>query len=157
MGILALMLTACEPEQPLVPLPPAKLNTNAPPINLVAEIDRANREKKTLVLQFTGSDWCFACALMDKEVFSQPAFQDYARSNLVWVEVDIPQRTKVPITLLQTNIALAQKFNVENFPSTIVLDKDGKEVWRLAGYVPGGPMPLIRKLEIRRQDLLRPK
>ena len=52
----------------------------------------AKTEKKLVLLDFTGSDWCGWCIKLDKEVFSKPEFQDYAKKNLVLVELDFPQQ-----------------------------------------------------------------
>ena len=34
------------------------------------------------MLDFTGSDWCGWCIKLNKEVFSQPEFAEYAKKNL---------------------------------------------------------------------------
>ena len=49
---------------------------------------QAKKESKLVLLDFTGSDWCSWCKKLDAEVFSQPQFADYAKKNLVLVEVD---------------------------------------------------------------------
>src|SRR5882672_6835374 len=53
--------------------------------------EQAKAEKKLVLLDFTGSDWCGWCIRLNKEVFSKPEFQDYAAKNLVLVEVDFPR------------------------------------------------------------------
>jgi thioredoxin-related protein len=148
-------LLGCGPEGPTFSVADIRVHTNAVPVNLTAEIARANKEHKLLVLQFTGSDWCYGCMLFEKQVFQNPQFQAYMKSNLVFVELDLPQRSKVPEDILKTNILLSQQFNVETFPCTIVLDKNGQEVWRNAGFVEGELEPFLRKLELRRRDVLR--
>jgi protein disulfide-isomerase len=37
------------------------------------------------------SDWCGWCIRLDKEVFSQPEFVDYAKENVVLVKLDFPR------------------------------------------------------------------
>jgi thioredoxin-related protein len=54
---------------------------------------QAKAEKKMVVLDFTGSDWCGWCIKLDKEVFSKKEFKDYAKDNLVLVEVDFRKRS----------------------------------------------------------------
>src|SRR5439155_1331927 len=46
---------------------------------------------KLLLLDFTGSDWCGYCIQLDKEVFSQPDFKEYASKNLILLELDFPR------------------------------------------------------------------
>ena len=49
---------------------------------------RSRAENKSLLIDFTGSDWCPPCMRLRKEVFSKPEFTDYAAKNLVLLEVD---------------------------------------------------------------------
>src|SRR6267142_5359037 len=102
--------------------------------------EQARAEKKLVMLDFTGSDWCGWCIKLNKEVFSQPEFADYAKKNLVLVEVDFPNKP-LPEALKKANRALQQKYKIEGFPTIIVLDGDGKKVGEL-GYEPG-PKPFI--------------
>ena len=39
----------------------------------------AGPAEKLTLLDFTGSDWCGWCQKLDREVFSQPEFQQFAR------------------------------------------------------------------------------
>ena len=42
-------------------------------------------------MDFTGSDWCGWCIMLDKEIFSKPEFKEYASKNLVLLELDFPR------------------------------------------------------------------
>ena len=50
-------------------------------------------------------------------------------------------------TLKKANEALQAKYKAEGFPTILVLNGDGKEVWRQVGYMPGGPEAWIGKLK----------
>ncbi len=52
----------------------------------------AKANNKLVLLDFTGSDWCGWCMKLNKEVFSQPQFKDYASKALVLLEVDFPRQ-----------------------------------------------------------------
>ena len=52
---------------------------------------QAKAEKKIVLMDFTGSDWCPPCKALHKNVFSTQEFQEYAAKNLVLVEVDFPR------------------------------------------------------------------
>jgi len=106
----------------------------------------AKEEKKMVLLDFTGSDWCGWCIKLNKEVFSQQEFIDYAKKNLVLVEVDFPNKKKQPAELKKANEALQKKYDIEGYPTIIVLDSEGNKVGQL-GYTPGGPKAFIAKLE----------
>ena len=106
---------------------------------------QARSEKKALLLNFTGSDWCGWCIRLQREVFTKPEFDGYARKNLVLVEVDFPKGKAQSDAQLRANRALAQRFSVEGYPTLVVLDSAGKELGRL-GYEPGGTKPFLARL-----------
>jgi len=87
----------------------------------------AAEKKLPIFINFTGSDWCGWCKLMDKSVFSQPAWQAYAKDHLVLVWIDFPNdKSLVPEKFVARNRALAEQFGVEGYPTYIILDEDGK-------------------------------
>jgi thioredoxin-related protein len=113
-----------------------------------AALVQAKAQKKLLLLDFTGSDWCGYCQLLDKEVFTQPAFKDFADKNYIAVTVDFPHQTQLPDDVKKQNDALNDQFKIDGFPTLIVLDADGKELGRQVGYDPGsGPTAVIAKLK----------
>ncbi len=108
---------------------------------------RAKKESKLVLLNFTGSDWCVWCKKLDTEVFSQQEFADYARKNLVLVEVDFPAQKKLAAALAKANDALKDKYKISGFPTLIALKPDGTQVWNQEGYLAGGPKAVIAKLD----------
>jgi thioredoxin-related protein len=108
--------------------------------------EQAKAEKKLVMLDFTGSDWCGWCIKLHKEVFSQPEFSDYAKKNLVLVEVDFPRSKPQSEAQKTANQALQTKYSIEGYPTIIVLDANGKKVGQL-GYEPGGPKAFIAELD----------
>jgi protein disulfide-isomerase len=109
-------------------------------------VEKAKSENKLVMLDFTGSDWCGWCIKLHKEVFSQPEFADYAKKNLVLVEVDFPRRKDQSAELKKANQALQEKYKIEGYPTLILLNKDGKQVGQM-GYMPGGPKPFVTELD----------
>jgi protein disulfide-isomerase len=107
---------------------------------------QAKAENKLVMLDFTGSDWCGWCIKLHKEVFSQPEFVEYAKKNLVLVEVDFPRKKELSAAQKKANDALAAKYKIEGYPTIIVLNKEGQKVGEL-GYQPGGPKAFIASLE----------
>ena len=113
-----------------------------------AALAQAKTQKKLVLLDFTGSDWCGYCQLLDKEVFTQPAFKDFADKNYLLVTVDFPQQKQLPDDLKQQNDALGKQFKIDGYPTLIVLDANGKELGRQVGYGPGiGADAVIAKLK----------
>src|SRR5690348_207932 len=89
----------------------------------VAEAKTAN---KVVLLDFTGSDWCPPCKLLDANVLSTKEFKDYAEKHLVFLVVDFPENKPLPADLKSENAALAKKFDIEGYPTLILLDGEGK-------------------------------
>ena len=119
--------------------------------SLPAAQAKAKAEKKMVLLDFTGSDWCGWCIKLKQEVFSQPAFADYAKKNLVLVEVDFPKRKAQTATQKTANRQLAQQYGITGYPTIIVLDSAGRQLGKL-GYMRGGPAAFNAAV-----DKLRPK
>lgn len=107
---------------------------------------KAKEENKLVLMDFTGSDWCGWCVKLKKEVFSQPGFEAYAKKNLVLVELDFPHFKTQPEALKKANTALAKQYEIEGYPTIIVLDSTGKKLGNL-GYMPGGPTAFIAELD----------
>jgi protein disulfide-isomerase len=106
---------------------------------------KAKTEQKMVLLDFTGSDWCSWCMKLDKEVFSKKEFRDYARENLVLVEVDFPHGKRQTKKLKEQNEKLKSEHSIRGFPTIIVLNPEGQKVGQL-GYTAGGPGAFISKL-----------
>ena len=106
----------------------------------------AKAEKKLVMLDFTGSDWCGWCIKLNKEVFSTKEFTEFAKKNLVLVEVDFPRKKQLSAEQKKANQELQSKYQIQGYPTLIVLDADGNKVGEL-GYVAGGPKAWIEKFE----------
>jgi thioredoxin-related protein len=115
--------------------------------DLPAAQAKAKEEKKVVLVDFTGSDWCGYCIKLHKEVFSTKEFQDYADKNLVLVELDFPQKKKQSSELKKANKELQDKYKIEGFPTVTVLNTEGKELGREVGYDGSSPAAYIKKLD----------
>lgn len=107
----------------------------------------AKAGNKFMLLDFTGSDWCGWCKKFDREVLLQPEFKDYARDNLVVVELDFPRAKQQTPELRKQNLELAQQYEIVGFPTIVVLSADGQKLWRYDGYFPDGPAAFIAQLQ----------
>jgi protein disulfide-isomerase len=122
----------------------------------VTDYKKAQEEAKTshklVLLNFTGSDWCGFCFQLDKAILSQPQFKDYANKNLVLVEIDFPRRNgprwnAQSIELKKQNAQLADKYDISGFPTLVILDGEGKTVWRYDGFYTGGIAAFLAELD----------
>ncbi len=119
--------------------------------NLKKAQDQAKTSNKLVFLNFTGSDWCGWCIRLDKDIFSKPAFKEYASKNLVLVEVDFPREKEQNTDVRKQNQQLAQEYGVQGFPTIVVLNGAGQKVWRYDGYFEGGTEAFIAELEKARK------
>ena len=109
--------------------------------------EQAKTNHKLLFLNFTGSDWCGWCIKLDKDIFSQPQFKNFAHDNLVLVELDFPRRKSLPVEEKKQNVQLAQQYEVLGFPTIVVLNSNGQKVWQFDGYFSGGAEAFIEQLQ----------
>ena len=98
---------------------------------------QAKATGKPIMTDFTGSDWCGWCIRLNKEVFSQPAFQQWAKQNVILLELDFPQNKPQSDEIKQQNKKLMAKYGVRGFPTILFLDAQG-DVLGQSGYKPGG-------------------
>lgn len=105
--------------------------------NFAEAAKKAKKEKKKLLVNFTGSDWCGWCIKLDKEVFSKEKFVEYANKNLVCVKLDFPKRKEIAPEIKEQNNGLAQKYGVRGFPTIYILEAD-EDVILKTGYMAGG-------------------
>ena len=109
--------------------------------------EEAKANHKLVLLNFTGSDWCGWCIQLDRAILSKPQFKDYATKNLVLVELDFPRRKAQSVELRKQNQELAERYQVEGFPTLVVLNGEGKTVWRYDGYYDGGIPAFLAELD----------
>ena len=91
--------------------------------------EKAAREHKFILLNFSGSDWCIPCINLKRTIFENTSFQSFADSNLVLISADFPRLKKNQLAkdLQKSNEKLADKYNPDGiFPYTLLLNAEGK-------------------------------
>ncbi|MEM6718924.1 MAG: thioredoxin family protein [Bacteroidota bacterium] len=95
----------------------------------------SKKEKKPILIYFTGSDWCPPCKLLKEDFFYTEKFKEKAK-NFVLVMADFPRRIDI-ITEEQrsANLQLAKKYNKKNkFPNIVAVNHKGKELDNIMSY-----------------------
>jgi thioredoxin-related protein len=72
---------------------------------------------KPIFAFFTGSDWCGWCRKLQNDVFSKQEFIQWAKKNVVLVELDFPRNKKLSPELANQNASLQQSFQVQGYPT----------------------------------------
>lgn len=113
---------------------------------------QAAEQKKHLLVDFTGSDWCSWCIKLKKEVFDFAEFSDEASKHFVFVELDYPRDTSgMSEELLAQNERLKDEFGIEGYPTIFLTDASGRP-YAQTGYQAGGPVKYVEHLAELKAD-----
>lgn len=108
--------------------------------------EEAAAEKKSILVDFTGSDWCVWCIRLDREVLSTVEFQK-AAEKFVFVKLDFPNdRSNQPAEERSRNEELSNQYGVSGFPTVLLLDDQGRP-YASTGYQAGGPEAYMAHLD----------
>ena len=102
-----------------------------------AALTEAKAKKLPVFAYFTGSDWCPYCKIFSEKVLQTQRFRDFARGKLILLFLDFPQERELPESLARQNEEWKTRYQIEGFPTVLLLDGDGHEIDRL-GYSPKG-------------------
>jgi thioredoxin-related protein len=118
--------------------------------DLTKATDISIKENKPLFLFFTGSDWCGWCIRLQKEVFKTPEFVNWAKENVVLVELDFPRKNEQTEAVKMQNAQLQQQLQVRGYPTVWFVSaaktadaKVNLNALGSTGYVAGGPQVWI--------------
>lgn len=104
--------------------------------NYKEALKRSKKEKKPILIYFTGSDWCGPCIILDKKLFHTSKFKTLSDRNLILLEVDIPRRLDIlSPEKLKANKALQKKYRVKSFPTLMMVNHRGKKIGEKKGYI----------------------
>jgi uncharacterized protein YyaL (SSP411 family) len=89
-----------------------------------ALFDRAEREDKYILLHMAAV-WCHWCHVMERTTYRDAAIQQRIAEKFIAVRVD-----------QDSDPALSYRYENWGWPATIMLDKDGNEIFKRRGYIP---------------------
>ena len=118
-------------------------------MDLEAARQLAAEKQLPMLLDFSGSDWCGWCKVMEENVFTKPEWQSYAAENLVMVFIDFPKdKSLVPEKYIERNDTLKSEYGIRGYPTFVVLDSDGTtELGRLGSGRDKTPQSFQSELE----------
>jgi uncharacterized protein YyaL (SSP411 family) len=88
-----------------------------------ALFDRAAREDRYILLHMAAV-WCHWCHVMERTTYRDPAIQQRIAEKFIAVRVD-----------QDSDPALSYRYENWGWPATIMLDKDGNEIFKRRGYI----------------------
>lgn len=114
--------------------------------NFETALQKAKSENKSVLVNFTGSDWCIWCQKLSGEVFSKSEFEDFASEKLILVKIDFPHNIEQTDEVKAYNNELAQRYGIEGYPTVLIFNSQGQVVLR-TGYRDGGAVSYIEHLQ----------
>jgi len=106
----------------------------------------AAKAGKSLLMDFSGSDWCGWCIRLDREVFSDDVFKKTVTKDFVLVLLDLPNdKSKIPAEVQAQNERLKGKYAIRGYPTVILADAKGRP-YAQTGYQAGGPETYLAHL-----------
>lgn len=112
-------------------------------------VKEAQTSHKTILINFSGSDWCGPCIRMRKEILESDAFVKYAADHLVLVRADFPRQKKNQLKTeqIKRNESLAEQYNPDGkFPYTLLVDEKGKILKSWEGYPDETPDQFVQEI-----------
>lgn len=107
--------------------------------NYEEAVKQSKEQAKPLLLFFTGTGWCPACAKLEEEVLHTYEFAESSGNQFIFMKLDFPQDKNFadPQTSSQNRLLL-KKFDVRSFPTIILFDAQNQRQIGITGYRPGG-------------------
>ncbi|MEO9571518.1 MAG: thioredoxin family protein [Polaribacter sp.] len=104
--------------------------------NYKKALKKSKKEKKPVLIYFTGSDWCGPCKVLDKKLFHTEKFKAIADKDLILYEADTPRNKDIvsPEKLEITN-DLKRKFKIHSFPTLVFVNHKGKMIGYKKGLI----------------------
>ncbi len=98
-------------------------------------IKKAKKEKKPILVFFTGSDWCGPCKMLKADFFKTKRFQKIADDYFILYEADFPKRKgNLSEEKRKKNYWLGGMYDVNSYPTIVIIDANGKEIARKKSY-----------------------
>ena len=104
--------------------------------NYKQALKKSKKEKKPVLIYFSGSDWCGPCKVLDKKLFHTEKFKAIADNDLILYEADSPRNRDIisPEKLKITN-ELKRKYKIRAFPTLVFVDHKGKMIGYKKGLI----------------------
>lgn len=97
-------------------------------------VKKAKKEKKPILIYFTGSDWCGPCIRLEKDLFATNKFKKISDNKLVLYKADFPRNTDlVAPENRKINKELSHRYAQTSFPTMIIINEKGEVLGRKNG------------------------
>ena len=99
-------------------------------------LKKSKKQKKPVLIYFTGSDWCTPCKILDKKLFHTKKFKDLSDKDFVLYEADNPRnKDLLSSEKLNENNKLIRKYKIKSYPTLVVVNHRGKMIAYKQGLI----------------------
>ncbi len=99
-------------------------------------LKRSKKEKKPVLIYFTGSDWCGPCITLDKNLFHTEKFKKMAEKDLILYMANVPNnKDLVTPEQKKVNDKLRRKYKQKSFPTLVMINHKGKMIGYKKGLI----------------------
>ena len=119
--------------------------------NFGSASQEAQAQHKLILLNFSGSDWCGPCIRMEKAIFDQNTFLEFANESLVLLKADFPRLKKNRLSkkMEHENELLAARYNTKGiFPLTVLLDPQGNVLKSWEGLPKETAAEFVKEIDV---------
>jgi len=96
---------------------------------------QAAKEEKSILMEFTGSDWCPPCKALAKNVLTQEVFKTEMPKNFVLLKLDSPRdKSKQTPEEIEQYKVLSAKYGIQGVPTIFLADAKGRPYYQTVGY-----------------------
>jgi thioredoxin-related protein len=96
---------------------------------------QAAKEGKSLLMEFTGSDWCPPCKSLAEKVLTKEVFKKEVPKDFVLLKLDNPRdKSKQTPEEIEQYKTLSKKYGIQGVPTIFLADAKGRPYWQTVGY-----------------------
>jgi hypothetical protein len=108
-------------------------------------IRKADALGRPMLLLFTALEWNENAHKLGNEVFLTKTFNEFANEHLILTFLDYARK---PLDIPDVLRAMKKQYKVTGFPTLLLLDSKGKEIFRKTGYRPGRARDYFNELRM---------
>ena len=100
-------------------------------------VEAAKSSSKPIFILFTGTNWCPACGLLERNVLSHPQFNKDISDKFVFLKAEFPDNSERGFSTSPYR-SLKDRYGIQAYPTMIVVDVHGNRLF-VVDYQNAGP------------------
>ncbi len=104
-------------------------------VDFHAAKEKAAKEGKEILMEFTGSDWCPPCKALQEKVLSKDVFREKMPEKYVLLKLDSPRdKSKQSPEEIEQYQKLSAEYKISGVPTIILADSRGRPFSKSVGF-----------------------